>query len=128
MYFVTRLLISTNWKSDSYNSILVIVDKLTNMINYELVIVIINTPGLAKVILNVVVWHHGLLNSIVSDKSSLFISKFWSSFCYFLDIKRQLSTAFYLQINGQTKEQNSTIETYFELLSTLSKITELSFH
>ena len=30
--FVTDLLISTNWKDDSYNSIPVIVDRLTKMV------------------------------------------------------------------------------------------------
>ncbi len=35
MDFVTGLSISTEWKGDSYNSILVIVDRLTKMVNYE---------------------------------------------------------------------------------------------
>ncbi len=32
--------------------------------------------------------------------------------CYFLGIKRKLSTAFYPQTNGQTEKQNSTMEAY----------------
>ena len=103
MDFVTGLLISTNWKSDSYDSILVIVDRLTKMVYYELVKIIINAPGLVKVILDVVVRHHGLFNSIVSNKGSLFTSKFWLSFCYFLGIKRRLLTAFHPQTDSQTK-------------------------
>ena len=39
--------------------------------------VTINTPGLAEVIFNVVVWHHDLPNLIIFDKSLLFTSKFW---------------------------------------------------
>ena len=58
------------------------------------------------------VWHHGLPNSIIADWGSLFILKFWSSLCYFLSIKRRLSTTFYPQTNGQTERQNSTIEAY----------------
>ena len=65
------------------------------MIYYELVIVSIDTPGLANVILDVVVRYHGLPDSIVTNKGSLFISKFWLSFYYFLNIKRKLSTAFH---------------------------------
>ena len=110
--FVTGLSISTDCKGDSYDSILVIVDWLTKMVHYELVKVTIDAPGLAKVILDVVVRHHGLPDSIVSDRGSLFISKFWLSLCYFLDIKRRLSTAFHPQTNGQTKRQNSTMEAY----------------
>ena len=103
MDFVTGLPISTDWKGDSYDSILVIVDRLTKMVHYEPVKVTIDAPGLAEVILDVVVRHHGLPDSIVSDRGSLFTSKFWSSLCYFLGIKRRLSTAFYYQTDGQTK-------------------------
>ena len=53
MDFVTGLPISTNWKGESYDSILVIVDRLTKMVHYEPVKVTINASGLAEVILNV---------------------------------------------------------------------------
>ena len=110
--FITRLPISTDWKDESFDSILVIVNRLTKMMHYELVKVTINAPRRAKVILDVVVSRHGLFESIVSDKGSLFTSKFWSSLCYFLGIKRRLSTIFHLQIDNQTKRQNSTIQAY----------------
>ncbi len=42
----------------------------------------------------------------------LFTSKFWSLLCYFLGIKKKLSTAFHPQTNGQTERQNSTMEAY----------------
>ena len=100
MDFVTGLPISTDWKGDSYDSILVIVDRLTKMVHYEPVKVTINAPGLAEVIIDVVVRHHGLPDSIVTDRGSLFTSKFWLSLCYFLGIKQRLSTAFYPQIDG----------------------------
>lgn len=43
----------------------------------------------------------------------MFTSKFWSLLCYFLGIMQKLSTAFYLQIDGQTEKQYGTMETYF---------------
>ena len=52
MDFVTVLSISTDWKGDSYDSILVIVDRLTKMVHYKLVKVTINAPGLAEVIID----------------------------------------------------------------------------
>lgn len=55
MNFVTSLPISTDWKGESYDSILVIVDRLTKMVHYKLVKVTINAPGLAEVILDIVV-------------------------------------------------------------------------
>ena len=111
--FVTGLPISTNWKGDSYNFILVIVDWLIKMVHYKLVKITIDAIGLAEVIINVIVCHHGFLVSIVTDRGFLFTSKFWSLFCYFLGIKCQLFTAFHLQIDGQIKQQNNTMEAYF---------------
>ena len=110
--FVTGLPISTNWKGKSYNSILVIVNRLTKMVHYEPVKVTIDAPGLADVIIDVVMRYHGLPNLIVSDRGSVFTLKFWSSLCYYLKIKRKLSTAFHSQTDGQTKTQNSTMEAY----------------
>ena len=82
------------------------------MVQYKPVKVTIDTLGLAKVILDMVVQYHGLLDSIVIDKSSLFTSKFWLSLYYFLSIKQRLSTAFHPQTQGQTKLQNSIIKAY----------------
>ena len=110
MNFVTSLPISTNWKGDSYDSILVIVDWLKKMVHYEPVKITIYALGLAEVIIDVVIRHHGLPNSIVTDRGFLFISKFWLLLCYFLGIKRRLFTALHLQTDGQTKRQNGTME------------------
>ena len=100
MDFVTGLPLFTDWKGNNYDSILVIVDRLTKIVHYEPVKVTNDTLGLAEVIMDVVVWHHGLPNSIVTDRGSLFTSKFWSSLYYFLGVKQKLSTAFYLQTDG----------------------------
>ncbi len=112
MDFVTGLPISADWKGDSYDLILVIVDRLIKKVYYELVKVTIDTPGLVEVIIDVVIYHFGVPELIVTDRDSLFISKFWSLLCYFLSIKRKLFTAFHPQINGQTEKQNNTIEAY----------------
>ncbi len=112
MDFVTGLPVSTNWKGETYDSILVIVNRLTKMVHYEPVKVTINASALAEVIIEVVLRHHGLSDSIVSNRGSVFTPKFWSSWCYFLGIKRKLSTAFHPQTDGQTERQNSTMEAY----------------
>ena len=76
MDFVTGLSISTDWKGNSYDSILVIVDRLTKMVDYKPVKITINASGLAEVIIGVVACHHGLPDSIVTDRGSLFTLKF----------------------------------------------------
>ena len=114
MDFVTGLPVSINWKGDSYDSILVIVDWLSKIVHYKPDKSTFNALGLAAVIIDVVVFHHRLPDSIIIDQGSLFISKFWSLLCYFLGIKQRLFTAFYLQTDGQTKWQNSIIEAYLQ--------------
>ena len=65
--FVTKLPISTNWKDEMYNAILFIVNWLTNMVHHKSVKITINVPDLAEFILNVVIQHYGLSNSIVTN-------------------------------------------------------------
>lgn len=115
MDFIIRLPVSVKWKCNSYDSILVIVIWPTKMGLYKPGKVTIDAAGLAKIIIDVVVCHHGLLDSIVTHKGSFFTSKFWSSPYYFLGIKQKLSTIFHPQTNSQTKRQNSTMEAYLRV-------------
>ena len=85
------------------------------MVYYKLVKITTDAPGLAKVIIDVVIRHHGLSNSIITNRGPFFTSKFWLLLCYFLGIKRKLSTTFHLQMNGQIERQNSIIEAYFRV-------------
>ena len=63
MDFVTGLPQSADWRGNSYDLI------------YELVQTTITAPALAESILNAVISHHGLLDSIFSNCGSVFISK-----------------------------------------------------
>lgn len=60
------------------------------------------------------IWDYDLLDSILSDQNLVFNSKFGCSLCYFLRIKRKLSTTFHPQTNGQTKKQNNIMEAYLQ--------------
>ena len=101
-----------NKKEDSYDSIFVIINWLIKMIYYKLVKVTIDAPGLVKVIIDIVVRNHSLLDLIVINQGLLFISKFRSLLCYFLDIKRRLSIVIHSKTNNQIKKQNNTMEAY----------------
>lgn len=76
MDFIMGFLISTNQKGDSYYSILIIFDWLTKIVYYEPVKVSIDILGLAKKTINIVVYYHGVLELIVTDRGLLFMSKF----------------------------------------------------
>lgn len=53
--FVMELPISTNWKSDTYNSILVIINRFIKMLYYKSIKVTIDISGLVKIILDVII-------------------------------------------------------------------------
>lgn len=55
MDFVIGLLLFVNWKDDSYDLILVIIDCLTKIMNYKPVKVTINAPKPEKGIIDIVV-------------------------------------------------------------------------
>lgn len=95
--------ISTNSKVDSYNSILILINRLINMINYKLVKININALTLAKIILNIIIQHYSLPNLIVTDKDMLFTLNFWLSLYYFFGVKWRLFIAFYSPTDGLIK-------------------------
>lgn len=95
-----------------YNAIMVVVDRLskdrhfipcnTTMGAYELAMLFIRD-----------VWKlHGLPDSIISDRGSLFISEFWKAVCYRLRIEIHLATAFHQETDGQTEVANAFLEQY----------------
>ena len=47
------------------------------MIFYKLVKITINVLDLAKLIINIVIYHHGITELIVTDQNLLFTLKFW---------------------------------------------------
>lgn len=51
--------LSTNWSKESYYAIFVIRDKLTKMVYYKQVMSIIDAANIVKIVINVVVRHHG---------------------------------------------------------------------
>lgn len=126
MDFAIRLLISKNWKSETYKSILVIVDRFIKMKHYKSLKIIIDALALAEIINNVVVYHLIIPKSIISKRNSVFTSRFWFSLCYFFGINRKLLTTFHLKKNSPTEKENSIMEASLRLLSIISRTLELN--
>ena len=108
--FIIGLPPSKCW-SKVYNSILVIMDQYTKMACYVVVCSDIDILRLAAVFVQkFVLAGLDVPDSIVSDWGSVFMLTFWSAVYYHLKVCRRLSTAFYLQTNGQVEWQNLTLE------------------
>ena len=112
--FVTDLAPSTTL-GQTYDSILVVVDRFTKMSHYIPCRKDITAEGLADIFLREILRLHGVPKSIVSDRGPILTSKFWSTLCYYLGIRRGLSTAYHPQTDGQTERQNQTMEQYLRI-------------
>jgi transposase InsO family protein len=110
--FITKLPLSVDATGRDCDSILVIVDRFTKYSLYIPTTERLTSDGLATLLLYHVFRQFGIPDGIVSDRGSLFTSKFWASFCWHLATSRRLSTAFHPQTDGQTERQNQSVEHY----------------
>jgi len=58
---------------------------------------------------------HGIPDSLVSDRGSIFTSRFWKSLSKLMGLKQRLSTSFHPQTDGQTERMNQTVEQYLRI-------------
>ena len=102
-------------ESDGYNSILVVVDRLTKWAIFIPTTTRLKASGLVDLIVDKVVTVHGLPRSIVSDRGSKFTSRLWGDMCESLGIQAKLSTSFHPQTDGQTERVNQVLEQYIRV-------------
>ncbi|MBW0513055.1 hypothetical protein O181_052770 [Austropuccinia psidii MF-1] len=107
MDFITQLPLS-----NSFDSILVIVDRFSKMAFFIPTISSITSLDLAHLLIKDIFSKYGLPSSIVSDRGSLFVSSFWTNLCQQLKISRDLSTAYYPETDGHTERVNQILEQY----------------
>jgi hypothetical protein len=98
--------------SEGYDSILVIIDRLSKMGLFIPTHKSITAPALARIYVHHVFSKHGIPSDIVSDRGSEFTSHFWQSLGELLNIKSKMSTAYHPQTDGQTERTNQTLEAY----------------
>lgn len=110
--FIVKLPPSADITGKACDSILVIVDRLTKYSLYIPTTERLSADGLATLLLHHAFRQFGIPDGIVSDRGSLFTSKFWNALCWHLATKRRLSTAFHPQTDGQTERQNQSLEHY----------------
>src|SRR5258708_1527227 len=110
MDFITDLPLS-----HSFDSILVVVDRLSKQAHFVPTHKSLNTPGLAQLFITNVFKLHGFPSSIVSDRGSMFVSEFWKALMAQLQVHLNLSTAYHLQTDGQTERVNQILEQYLRV-------------
>ena len=86
-----------------YDSIWIVVDRLTKSAHFIPVRVKYTTEKLAELYISQIVRLHGVPVSIISDRGSLFTSYFWKALQHGLGIQLDMSTAFHPQTDGQSE-------------------------
>jgi hypothetical protein len=102
-------------ESQSYDAILVIVDRFSKMAHFIPCTKTTSTYDLAQMFIKEIIRIHGLPYDITSDRGPQFVSQLWKSILDLLNIKRNLSTAYHPQTDGQTERVNQCLEQYLRI-------------
>jgi hypothetical protein len=93
-----------------YNAIIVFVDRLTKMVHICPTTEKITSRGFAEMFLANIIRLHGCPESVVSDRGSIFTSKFEKEFLSGISCKPHFSSAYHPQSDGQTERANQVLE------------------
>jgi hypothetical protein len=93
-----------------YDSIWVIIDRLTKIAHFLLVRVKYTVATYAELYIARILSLHGVLKTIVSDRGPQFVSKFWEELHKSLGTKLLHSSAYHPQTSGQTERVNQILE------------------
>src|SRR5712664_4451246 len=98
--------------SKGYNTVLVVVDRLSKQIHAIPTVTSLDSAGVARLFLEHIWHHHGLPEEVISDRGPTFVSNFSHELAALLGVKLTPSTSYHLQTNGQTEHVNQEIEVY----------------
>jgi transposase InsO family protein len=93
-----------------YDSIWVIVDRLTKVSHFIPVKTTYSRPQLAELYMSRIVCLHGVPKKIVSNRGTQFTLKYWERLLEILDTQLRFSSAYHPQTDGQTKSVNQILE------------------
>jgi hypothetical protein len=93
-----------------YDSIWVIVDRLTKVAHFIPVKTTYSGAKLAELYMSRIMCLHGVPKKIISDRGSQFTSKFWEKLHESMDTKLNFSSAYHPQTDGQTERTNQILE------------------
>jgi hypothetical protein len=102
-------------ESNGYDSILVVVDRLSKMIRLAPTTTEVTSIGVAKLYRDHVWRSHGMPIEILSDRGSTFASAVMRELNKLLGITTHLTTAYHPQSDGQTERINQEVEQYLRI-------------
>ncbi len=95
-----------------YDSILVIVDRLTKESKFIPTNETLTAEGLLYLFNRHVVSDHGMPEEVITDRGVLFTSTYWKTYLAKQGTKGKLSTSFHPETDGQTERINQIVEQY----------------
>jgi hypothetical protein len=95
---------------DGYDSIWVIVDRLTKVAHFIPMKTTYSGAQLAELYMSRIVCLHGVPKRIVSDRGTQFTSRFWKILHESMDTKINFSLAYHSKTDGQTERANQVLE------------------
>jgi len=99
-------------KSGGYDTILVVIDRLTKISHFIPCSKDLDPRQFANLFMKVLFRLHGLPHDIITDRGTLFTSDLWKETTRKLGIERRLSTSCHPQTDRQTKRANDILEQY----------------
>ncbi|KAI3802063.1 hypothetical protein L1987_30187 [Smallanthus sonchifolius] len=106
MDFITKL----PRTSSGYDSIWVIIDRLTKSDHFLPIREDYRVEKLARIYIDEIVSRHGVPLNIISDRDARFTSRFWQSLQSALGTRLDLRTAYHPQTDSQTERTIQTLE------------------
>jgi transposase InsO family protein len=111
-----------------YDSIWVIVDRLTKVAHFIPVKTTYSSAKLVDLYISRIVCLHGVPKKIVSDRGSQFISKFWEKLHESMDTKLNFSSAYLPQTDGQMERTNQILEDMLRACARMRKVGTRAYH
>ena len=101
--------------SSSFDTILVIVDRLSKQAIFIPTHDTITSAELARLFVTHVFSKHGVPSYVMSNWGSEFVSHFFRSLGTALDMRLHFTSGYHLEANGQVEQTNQTLEQYLHL-------------
>jgi hypothetical protein len=98
-----------------HDSIFMVVDTLMKSAHFIHVCTMYQVPKLARVFISNIMRLHGMPKKIISNKGSMFIGHFWTSFQEALGTQLNFGTTYHLETDRNKERMNQILEYMFHM-------------